>query len=93
MTPELLTKWSAIEHQTYARYGYGHMADALANVMNADIDAETRFAERFRAADWQRHNAVAARYAMAELFKLIDMRAAASSDAEPAPVQFLEAAE
>jgi hypothetical protein len=93
MTHEEVTRWSAIEHQGHLRYGQPIMMECLFGIIDGrtvdefGFDLE-RHKEIERAKAWQEHNAVAARYAMKELFALIDMRAA-----ELAPVFYLEAAE
>ena len=95
MTREQVTRWSAIEYQTLLRDGQVHAMESLFALIGAPrLEADdrdtilARLYEIDRARDWQEHNAVAARYAMKELFQMIDDRAA-----ELAPVAFLEAAE
>lgn len=95
MTHEEVTRWSANENQTKLRYGHWIAEEALFDLIDTpkphadDHGAQlARMNEIDRIKAWQEHNAVAARYAMKELFALIDMRAA-----ELAPVFYLEAAE
>lgn len=90
MTRDQVTRWSAIEHQSKLRYGQQIAEDCLVGLIDGRTIDEWGHPidpayEIDRGKAWQEHNAVAARYAMQELFTLI------ASNAAPAHVPHYEA--